>query len=154
MKFASAVSLVLCALAVAGCPDPVATSEPRPDCMIDSNCAVGEVCADGFCTEGSVGCTGNVDCDEGLVCRSSGAARSCVAPVEGGECSSDADCAATDLCTATLPGDEADCLVSVDCANAEPDAGCDDACYGHCISRPSCADEVWARQGSGNAPQS
>lgn len=141
MKFASAVSLVLCAFAVAGCPDEIATNQPKPNCMIDANCDDGQVCADGFCTEGSVGCAGNVDCDAGLVCRSNGAGRSCVPPVEGGECGSDADCATTDLCTATLPGDEADCLVSLECANAEPDAGCDEACYGHCISRPSCVDD-------------
>ncbi len=141
MKFTSAVSLLVCLLVAGGCPDEVATSVPRPNCMIDRDCDVGEVCSDGFCAPGIIGCEGNADCSEGLVCRGSVSARRCVDPAEGGECSSDDDCGITDLCTATLPGDAADCLVSVDCANGEPDAGCDEACYGHCVSRPSCVDD-------------
>ena len=141
MKFASAVSFLVCLLVAGGCPDEVATSVPRPNCLIDRNCDVGEVCSDGFCAPGTIGCEGNADCSDGLVCRGSVSARRCVDPAEGGECSTDDDCGITDLCTATLPGDVADCLVSIDCANGEPDAGCDEACYGHCVSRPSCVDD-------------
>ena len=141
MKFTSAVSILVSLLVAGGCPDEVATSVPRPNCMIDRDCDVGEVCSDSFCTPGIIGCGGNADCNDGLVCRGSVSARRCVDPVDGGECSTDDDCGITDLCTATLPGDAADCLVSVDCANGEPDAGCDEACYGHCVSRPSCVDD-------------
>ncbi len=143
MKFGSFALLVFAALSAVGCPDDLASTDPRPNCLIDIDCSAGEACVEGYCQSaggGGSGCVGNADCDDGEVCRGIDGARVCQAPVEGGECASANDCAAGEECTAERDVD-ADCLVSVACANAEPEAGCDEACYGHCLPLPSCDDD-------------
>ncbi len=139
MRIALSALLALAALTSMGCPDEVATNIPRPNCLVDMECAAGEACVDGFCSTPSPsgGCDGNADCDDGQVCRGVDGARRCQAPVEGGECASGADCASTERCT-TEDDVAPDCLVSVECAQSEPDAGCDEACYGHCVPRDTC----------------
>lgn len=137
MKNLSVLGLMILSLLV-GCPDELAAVE-QDLCMIDADCPRGEVCADGECVGRAPGsCVGNADCVDGLVCRGADGDRRCVEPVEGGECSDDNGCDRDERCTTLLPPGEADCLVSTECANAEPGAGCDDACYGHCVPRPGC----------------
>jgi hypothetical protein len=135
--------LTLVALLASGCPDQVATNTTRTDCLIDNDCDAGNLCVEGFCTPRATGsCVGNADCDGEQVCRGPIGGRRCVEPVEGGECANDDDCGRGERCTTSLPDGEADCLVSIDCARAEPEAGCGEACYGHCVARPSCDDDT------------
>ena len=106
----------------------------QSDCMLDSDCESGFLCMDGFCTKDATACAGNADCTDGDVCRNG----HCADRDESGECDSDEACSAYTRCTTTLPGNDAECLVSAECAASEPGTACDDACWGHCISRPAC----------------
>ncbi len=110
---------------------------PQADCLVDGDCDDGWLCMAGFCTVDATACIGNADCDDGDVCRDG----QCTDRDASGDCNGNEACAATELCTTTLPGAAADCLVSAACAAAEPGTACDDDCWGFCVSRPACAND-------------
>ena len=132
---------LVCLLAVFGaaCTEEVAVVGDTP-CVLDSECAPSELCLDGLCRANPDPdrCTQNADCDTSLVCRDN----ACEPAATSGECSSDADCDTADRCTTAPSGGAAgDCLLSRECANAEPGAPCDTGCYGNCVGRESCDDD-------------
>jgi hypothetical protein len=129
-----ALFLGLLVLSVAGCEactDPVAVPEDG-DCVIDADCDADELCQGGRCRPDPdvTGCDENADCGVDEVCR----AGACVPPADSGTCASSGDCDRTQRCTT----EDDVCLVSEECARAEPGAGCDEACYGDCVDRAAC----------------
>ena len=80
---------LVCIVLVAGCPIPQA-----PECVSDADCAEGQVCEDGACTDAPAPeCETDADCAEGQVCEDGVCTD---APVP--ECEADADCAEGQMC--------------------------------------------------------
>ncbi len=78
-----------CMVMVAGCPVP-----PVPECAGDADCAEGQVCENGVCTDAPAPeCETDADCAEGQVCEG-GVCTDAPAP----ECETDADCAEGQAC--------------------------------------------------------
>ena len=78
-----------CMVLLAGCPLP-----PAPECVNDADCAEGQVCENGVCTDAPVPeCETDADCAEGQVCENGVCTD---APVP--ECAEDADCAEGQVC--------------------------------------------------------
>jgi Cys-rich repeat protein len=69
-------------------------STPPPGCVVDADCARGEVCRSGACVTAPSGCTSNAQCAAGQVCQ----AGACVTPPSG--CTSNAQCSAGQVCQA------------------------------------------------------
>ena len=67
-------------------------STPPPGCVVDADCARGEVCRSGACVTAPSGCTSNAQCGSGQVCQ----AGTCVAAPSG--CTSSAQCAPGQAC--------------------------------------------------------
>ncbi|MDP2341791.1 MAG: hypothetical protein Q8O67_12605 [Deltaproteobacteria bacterium] len=135
MRIFSGWLACLLTVGLAACNEEVPTVDDGTACILDSECALSELCIEGTCRTNPDPdrCTQNADCDVSLICRDNACQG---APASGG-CASDDDCATADRCTVA----DGDCLPSEACAHAEPGAPCDTTCFGNCVGRPACDDD-------------
>jgi hypothetical protein len=66
----------------------------RPECEIDPQCGPGRVCMANSCVDSGVECTQDLECGQGQRCDAQG---QCV-ELGAGECSTDFDCPAGEVC--------------------------------------------------------
>ena len=103
-------------------------------CRGDRDCAPGQVCSDGTCSDSpTVECVVDADCADGRVCDGAGVCVARPAP----DCVVDADCADGRVCSGAgvcvvAPG----CRLDADC---EPRERCVE---GTCARRPGCVDDA------------
>jgi len=87
------------------CTDNVCV--PDVECSVDQDCSAGEICAGNVCVP-DVECTFDQDCSAGEICIRN----ACVPDVE---CIFDQDCSAGEICTSNVCTPEAECHFNLDC---------------------------------------